>query len=121
MDLVFRAIIVSFTTPAAVELSVCIGVGGCGYSISIRIWHIGTSSFDLMNMAPSSASSANDMKNVRIGKYLIWVHYILVLVHLPPGRRGILLGFGPWIPYGIQLLSVRQAPFLDMYTIPLLG
>ena len=64
MDLVFRAIIVSFTTPAAIELSVCIGVGGCGYSISIRIWHIGTSSFDVMNMAPSSYSAADDMKHL---------------------------------------------------------
>ena len=78
MDLVFRAIIVSFTTPAAVEFSVCIGVGDRGQPISISVWRNGTSSFDEMKSAPSSALAAEDIKFL-----MTWA-----IVNMGPLKRG---------------------------------
>ena len=64
MELVFCDINVSFATPAVVDLSVCIGVRGWGQPISINVWRIGTSSFDVMKSAPRSALADEDMTNL---------------------------------------------------------
>ena len=45
----------------AVELSVCIGVRGCGWPSSSRVRRIDTAAFAFMNNAPSSASAAEDI------------------------------------------------------------
>lgn len=58
--------IVLLTTPRAVELSVCIGVGGCLCPISLRRCRIGTASRELMKRAPSSASAADDITALMI-------------------------------------------------------
>ena len=42
-------------------LSIWIGVGGCGWSISSSNCRCGMASFELMNSAPSLASAAEDM------------------------------------------------------------
>ena len=55
-----------FTTPHAVELSVCIGVGGCLCPSSLRVLRIGTAFFALMNSPPSSASAADDITALMI-------------------------------------------------------
>ena len=47
--------------PAAVELSVLIGVGGCGNPISARQVRMGTATCPLWKRAPSSASAADAM------------------------------------------------------------
>ena len=64
MGLIFRAIIVSFTTPTVVELYVCIGVKVQGQPISISVWRIDTSLFSVVKGAPRSASAAEDMTNL---------------------------------------------------------
>ena len=50
-----------WTTPCAVILSVCIGVGGCVCHISSSDWCDGMAYFQLTKSAPSSASVADDM------------------------------------------------------------
>ena len=50
---------VSFVIPSTRTLSVTVGVGGWGYPISIRVWHIGSASFPLWNSPPSSASAVD--------------------------------------------------------------
>jgi hypothetical protein len=49
------------SSACAVALSVCIGVRGCGWSSSMRVCHMETAVFALMNRAPNSASAADDM------------------------------------------------------------
>ena len=49
------------TTPRAVLLSVCIGVGGCLWPIVSNAWSAGIASLQLMKMSPNSASAAEDM------------------------------------------------------------
>ena len=63
MDLVFRAIIVSFAPTTAVTWSMCIGIGVWVQRISIKVWRIGTSYFAVMNIDTSSVSAADYMKN----------------------------------------------------------
>jgi hypothetical protein len=48
-------------TPSAVELSVCIGVRGCGWPISVSICRRYTASLAFKNNAPNSASAADDI------------------------------------------------------------
>ncbi len=48
------------TTPNAVVLSVCIGVGGCLCPRNSKTCLVGTASWQLMNNAPTSASAAED-------------------------------------------------------------
>ena len=55
-----------FTTPNAVVLSVCIGVGGWGCPISSRVVLAGMASRAFMNNAPISASAADDMTALMI-------------------------------------------------------
>ena len=57
---------VLLTTPAAVELSVWIGDGGCFQPISINVWRMGTIYLAVMYSDPSSASAAKDMANLTI-------------------------------------------------------
>ena len=66
MDLLLRWMVVLFTTPAAIELLVWIGDGGCFQPISINVWLMGTIYLDLMYSAPSSASAAEDITNLMI-------------------------------------------------------
>ena len=66
-------------TPAAVELSVWIGDGGCFQTISINVWRMGTIYLAVMYSAPSSASTAEDMKNL-----MIWA-----IVRIGPFHLGV--------------------------------
>ena len=59
MDFVRFGIIVLFTTPTAVELSVWIGEGGCFHPISINVWRKCTIFFAVTNNAASSSAAAN--------------------------------------------------------------
>ena len=49
------------TTPRAVVLSVCIGVGGCLWPMLSNAWNAGIASLQLIQRAPNSDSSAEDM------------------------------------------------------------
>ena len=66
MDLLLRWMMVLFTTPESVELSVWIGDGGCFQPIYINVWWMGTISVAVMYSAPSSASAAEDITNLMI-------------------------------------------------------
>ena len=54
-------VMVSHDSPATVELSTVIGVGGCGHCISANEMHWMTPSFILVNRAAASASEATEM------------------------------------------------------------
>ena len=54
------------TTPLAVELSVCMGVWGCGCPISARMFLMCTAYLALMNSATNSASVAEDITTLII-------------------------------------------------------
>ena len=58
--------IVLFVAPAAVELSVWIGLFGCGQPMSIRVWLCGIISLAFMKRAASLASDADAMTNLMI-------------------------------------------------------
>ena len=60
------ALMVSRASPAAVELSTVIGVGGWGHCISSNAMRWITPSFMLVNRAAASASEAADMTLARI-------------------------------------------------------
>ena len=49
------------TTPSAVVLSVCIGVGGCFWPIVSNAWRAGIASLQLMKRDPNSDSAAEDI------------------------------------------------------------
>ena len=53
-------------TPFAVELLVCIGVGGFGCPISVSMFLRWTASFALMKIPPSFDSAAEDMTALMI-------------------------------------------------------
>ena len=53
-------------TPFAVELSVCIGIGGFGCPISVSMFLRWKASFALMNSPLSSDSAAEDMTTFMI-------------------------------------------------------
>ena len=55
------ALIVSCASPAEVELSTVIVVGGCGHCVSSNAMHWITPSFMLVNRAPASAPEAADI------------------------------------------------------------
>ena len=50
-----------FSSPFAVDLSVCIGVFGCRCPSSSSVFLAGTTSLQFINSAPSSASAADDI------------------------------------------------------------
>ena len=60
------ALIVSRASPAAVELSTVIGVGGCGHCISSNAMRWITPSFMLVNRAAALASEAADIMLAKI-------------------------------------------------------
>ena len=66
MDFSLFLEILLVTTPCVVIFSVCIGVGGCVCQISSSYCRAGISSLQLMNSAPSSASSADYMNALMI-------------------------------------------------------
>ena len=62
----FCLLTVLFTIPTVVELSMWMGVGGCGCPSSSKVRHITLASFAFKNKAPSSASAADAATNLRI-------------------------------------------------------
>ena len=52
--------------PFEVLLSVHMGVGGCGWTSSIRVTHIGTALFVQLKSVPISASGAEERMFLRI-------------------------------------------------------
>ena len=79
MDLVALGVMRLVRTPCAVELSVCIGVFGCGWPNSTSVVRIGTANFALMKSAPNSASAAE----------LITALMICEMLRMAPLLRGI--------------------------------
>ena len=57
---------VLFAMPAAVALSQCMGVGGCGWPSSSSVSLMIFASFAFKNIAPNSASAADAATNLRI-------------------------------------------------------
>ncbi len=55
-----------FVTPTAVELSVWIGLCGCGHPMSTRVCQWGTISWVAIKSAASSALAAKAMTNLNI-------------------------------------------------------
>ena len=80
MDLLLLWMMVLFTIPAAVELSVWIGDGGCFQPISINVWWTGTIYLAVMYRAPSSASLVDEITNV-----MIWETVRIAQFHLGVG------------------------------------
>ncbi len=70
--------IVLFVTPTAVELSVWIGVCGCGHPMSLRVCRWGTISRAIIKHAASSASATKAMKNL----------IMVAIVRTAPLKRG---------------------------------
>ena len=66
MDFISLLEMLLVTAPCAVVLYVCIGVGGCVFTISSRDWRASMASLQLMKSAPSSASAADDMTALMI-------------------------------------------------------
>ena len=61
IDLIRLLAMLLVTTPSAVVLSVCIGVGHCLWSIVSNVWRAGVASMQLMKRDPKYASAAEDM------------------------------------------------------------
>ena len=61
MAVVHRGCMLLFTTPRAVLLSVCMGVGGCLWPVSASVWRCGMALGELIQSVPSFASAAKDM------------------------------------------------------------
>ena len=80
MDLLLRWMMVLFTTPAAVELSVWIGDGGCFQPISIHVWWTGDIFLVVMYIVPISPSEADDITNL-----MIWAIVRIAPLHLGVG------------------------------------
>ena len=76
--LLWRGIIVLLVTPAAVELSVWIGLLGWGQPMSMSVWRCGIISLAVTNRAASSDSAAESMTNL-----MIWA-----IASMAPLKRG---------------------------------
>jgi hypothetical protein len=61
-----RGTIVLLITPAAIKLSVWIGLFGWGQLMGMRVWWWGIISHAVMNSAASSDSAADAMTNLMI-------------------------------------------------------
>ena len=59
----FFLLIVLLTISTVIELSMCIGVGGCGWPSSVSISLMILASFALRKSAPNSASAADEATN----------------------------------------------------------
>ena len=80
-------VIMLVRTPCAVELSVWIGVRGCGWPISTRVVLTGTANFALMNIAPSSASAADDITALIIWEMFKIAPLFLGMSSLPAMKK----------------------------------
>ena len=76
IGLVHLGITLLLTTLLAVALSVCMGVVGCGCSISVKMFLMCTASLALMNSPPNSDSAAEDMTAFNIWATL-WMFPLL--------------------------------------------
>ena len=65
---------VLFAMPAAVALSQCMGVDGCGWPSSSSVSLIIFASFVFKNIAPNSASAADAATNLRIMQSDVLTH-----------------------------------------------
>ena len=66
IDLSLLLAMLLVTTPRAVVLLVCIGVGGCLWPMVSNTWRAGIDSMQLMKRDPNSASYAEDMTTFMI-------------------------------------------------------
>ena len=92
----FLGTIVLLNTPAAAELSVCMGDFGWGHLIYLNVFLVNTISWYLMKSAPSSALEAEDMKNV-----IIWAIVKTGLFHF---EMGSFSDKKMWAPYLMRIL-----------------
>ena len=83
-------LIVSFTIPTAVVLSTWIGVGGCGWPISVRVRRIILASMVFKKRAPNLASAADAATHLRIA-HCVSIAPFNLMVH---PSLGILLALG---------------------------
>ena len=96
MDLILRWMMVLFTNPASVKLSVWIRDGGYFEPIFIDILRMGTIYLAVMYSPPSYASAAEDITNltileiVRIAPFHLGVGLFLIII------CGLLYGYTPW-------------------------
>ncbi len=86
-----------FTTPSAVVLSVCIGVGGCLCLEYSSVFRAGMASRQLMKRVPISASTADEMtalmiwEIVRIKPLLLGMGSLLDIKKCLPALLGALV------------------------------
>ena len=103
-ELIFRVIMVSFTTTTTVELSIWIGKGAWCQTVSIIVWRIGIIYLAVLKRAQSSASADDDMTI-----FIIWA-----VVKIGPFQCGT--GSSParnmWDPDQLQPLDSLWNPSL---------
>ena len=92
-------VIMLVRTPCAVELSVWIGVRGCGWPISLRVVLTGTANFALMNIAPSLASATDDIATFQDCSIISWDIVVACHEEMSPA---LLRAFG-WERYDASL------------------
>ena len=66
MALVYRRAMLLLTAPRAMVLLVCMGIGGCRYPITMRVWRSGMVLRKFKYRAPRSALAADDMTALMI-------------------------------------------------------
>ena len=119
MDLLLRWMMVLFTTPLDVELSVQTGDGGFPQHILMSVWRTGIISLSVMYSAPSSCSEADGIINL-----MIWAIVRTALLHLGVGVSSDKNVWSPARHRAFDLLlnpvSERAARTmsLDQYVIP---
>ena len=102
MDVILRWMMILLTTPAAVELYIWIGDGGCFQTIYINVWRMGTISLAVMYSAPSSDSAAEDITNL-----MIWEIVRIALFHL---GVGLFSDKNMWAPARLSALDLLLNP-----------
>ena len=92
-------------TPAAVELSVWIGDGGCFQPIYINVWRIGTIYLVVMYSVPSSASTDEEITNL-----MVWS-----IVRISPFHSGIgsFSDKNMWAPERLNALDSLLNPIYE--------
>ena len=115
MDLLFHWMMVSLTTPAALELSVWTGDEFCYQPISINVWRMGTISLAVMCSAPSSASAAEYITNlmiweiVRIGPFHSGVgSFSDTTIWAPARLRALDLLLNPASEWAARIISLAR-------------
>ena len=102
IDLVAFGVILLVRTPYTVELSVCMGIFGCGCPNSTSVVHMGTTNCALINSAPNSASAAELItaliicKMSRTALLFRGMSLSLDMKKHPP------IGFMPWLRRGMM-------------------